>query len=134
MNIISKEITLQSRIKFIILVFLIGILNGSVSSGTGLFITLLLIKTFGIQFIKAISITFLTVGIFWNAIGALALSRIGTLPLNILLILLIGSFLGGLSGAHLSHLKGNKVIKRFFTFICFVIGLSMLIKLLIKLS
>ncbi len=125
---IQKEIRPFTYIKFNFLVFIIGILNGSISSGTGLLVTILLIQTFGLDFLSSISITFLTVGIFWNATGAIALSKIGPLPLNILSILILGSFLGGFSGAHLSNLKGNKFIKKLFTFLCFLIGLSLILK------
>ena len=125
---INKRIYLPTWIRFIFYVFVIGILNGSISSGTGLLITILLIKTFGMDFLKAISITFLTVGIFWNAAGAIALSRFGFLPFNILIVLLLGSFSGGYLGAHLSNLKGNKIIKIFFTFLCFLLGISLCLK------
>ena len=127
---IPKKINLFKKVRFALLVFFIGILNGSISSGTGLFVTILLIKTFGLDFISSISITFLTVGIFWNAVGAIALSKIGSLPLNILVILIIGSFLGGYSGAHLSNLKGNKLIKKCFTCICFLIGFALIFKII----
>ena len=129
---LNKEISISSWTKFVILVFLVGILNGSISSGTGLLVTILLIKTFEMDFLSAISITFLTVGIFWNASGAIALSRIGFLPFNIMVVLLIGSFSGGLFGAHLSNLKGNKIIKRFFTLLCFLVGASLCLKFIRK--
>ena len=116
------------KLKFIIPIFLIGILNGSVSSGTGLLVTMLLIKIFKIDFLRAISLTFFTVGIFWNAIGAFFLSRIGIIPTNLLLILILGSFTGGYFGAHLSNLKGNKLIKKTFTVVCLLVGISLLIK------
>ena len=125
---INKNIDYLTWIRFIIFVFVIGILNGSISSGTGLLVTILLIKTFGIDFLKAISITFFSVGIFWNASGAIALTRIGVFPYKILIVLLSGSFLGGLLGAHLSNLNGNKLIKRFFTFLCFLLGLSLCLR------
>ena len=125
---IQKKIGTFTYLKFNTSVFIIGILNGSISSGTGLLVTILLIKTFGLDFISSISITFLTVGIFWNAAGAIALSRIGSLPLNILYILILGSFIGGYSGAHLSNLKGNKFIKKIFTCLCFLIGITLLLK------
>ena len=128
LNSINKEITLFINIRFSILIFAIAILNGSISSGTGLLVTLLLIKTFGIDFLRSIRITFLTVGIFWNASGALALIKQGSVPINVLLILLLGSLLGGFTGAHLSNLKGNTLIKKSFTLICFLIGLTLLIK------
>ena len=116
------------KFRFLSLIFLIGILNGSVSSGTGLLVTFSLIKNFEIDFLRAVSLTFFTVGIFWNAIGAIFLSRIGTIPINLLLILILGSFTGGLFGAHLSNLKGNRLIKSTFTIVCLSVGISLLIK------
>ena len=65
----DNKLNLVNKIRFLIFIFLIGILNGSISSGTGLFVTLLLIKTFKMDFLRAISLTFFTVGIFWNFIG-----------------------------------------------------------------
>ena len=125
---IKKKIEPIALLKFNFIAFIIGILNGSISSGTGLLVTILLIKTFGLDFLSSISITFLTVGIFWNAAGAIALSKMGSLPVNILSILILGSFLGGFCGAHLSNLKGNKFIKKLFTFLCFLIGITLIFK------
>ena len=124
----NKKIKFIHKIRFLIFIFLVGILNGSISSGTGLLITILLIKTFGMDFLRAISLTFLTVGIFWNFTGAVFLSSVGPVPYNILLILIIGSFTGGYFGAHLSKLKGNRLIKKTFTTVCFLVGISLLIK------
>jgi len=122
------ELKLINKIRFLIFIFFIGILNGSISSGTGLLVTILLIKTFGMDFLRAISLTFFTVGIFWNFTGAFFLSKIGVVPLNILILLIAGSFLGGYLGAHLSRLKGNSLIKKTFTFVCFSVGISLFIK------
>ena len=123
-----KKLNFIKKLRFVILIFLIGILNGSISSGTGLLVTLLLIKTFGIDFLRAVSLTFFAVGIFWNAVGAIYLSKIGSVPFNLLILLLIGSFLGGFYGAHLSNLKGNKLIKKTFIVVCLSVGISLLIK------
>ena len=128
MNSTDNNINNKLKLNFIIPIFLIGILNGSVSSGTGLLVTMLLIKIFKMDFLRAISLTFFTVGIFWNAIGAFLLSRIGSIPTNLLLILILGSFAGGYFGAHLSNLKGNKLIKKTFTIVCLLVGISLLIK------
>jgi hypothetical protein len=124
----NKDITLIQKIRFVIFIFLIGILNGSVSSGTGLLVTILLIKTFKVDFLRAISLTFFTVGIFWNFTGAVFLSKIGVVPLNILIILIVGSFSGGYLGAHLSKLKGNILIKKTFSIVCLSVGVSLFIK------
>jgi len=124
----NNKLNFVQKFRFLIFVFLIGILNGSISSGTGLLVTILLIKTFKMDFMRAISMTFFTVGIFWNFVGAVSLSRIGSVPLNILIILIIGSFTGGYFGAHLSKLNGNIVIKKTFITVCILVGISLLIK------
>ena len=84
------------------------------------------------DFLRAISLTFFTVGIFWNFTGAIFLSKIGSIPLKILILLIIGSFTGGYFGAHLSKLKGNKLIKKTFTIVCLFVGISLLIKSIIN--
>jgi hypothetical protein len=124
----NKKINLFHKARFLILIFLIGILNGSISSGTGLLVTILLIKTFEMDFLRAISLTFFTVGIFWNFVGAIFLTKIGSVPLNILILLIIGSFTGGYLGAHLSKLNGNILIKKTFITVCILVGISLLIK------
>ena len=126
------KITLIEKIKFLFFIFIIGILNGSISSGTGLLVTILLIKTYKLDFLRAISITFFTVGIFWNFTGAIFLSKIGSVPSRILILLIIGSFTGGYLGAHLSKLKGNILIKKTFTMVCLFVGISLLIKFMIN--
>jgi hypothetical protein len=128
----NKKVSLNHKVRFLLFIFLIGILNGSISSGTGLLVTILLIKTFGMDFLRAISLTFFTVGIFWNFTGAIFLSKIGSVPSNILILLIIGSFTGGFFGAHLSKLKGNKLIKRTFTIVCLLVGVSLSIKSIIS--
>ena len=128
----NNELNLIHKIKFFILIFFIGILNGSISSGTGLLVTILLIKTFGMDFLRSISLTFFTVGIFWNFTGAISLSKIGLVPSNILILLLIGSFTGGYLGAHLSKLKGNVLIKKTFTIVCLFVGISLFIKAIVS--
>ena len=124
----KNELYLIQKIRFLIFIFFTGILNGSVSSGTGLIVTILLIKTFGMDFLRAISLTFFTVGIFWNFTGAVFLSKIGIVPINILILLIFGSFTGGFLGAHLSKLKGNTLIKNTFTIVCLSVGISLFFK------
>ena len=124
----NNKLNFVHKIRFLIFIFLIGVLNGSISSGTGLLVTILLIKTFEMDFLRAISMTFFTVGIFWNFVGAVFLARIGSVPLNILLVLLVGSFTGGYFGAHLSKSNGNILIKKSFITVCILVGISLLIK------
>ena len=127
---VNNNLNFFHKIRFLIFIFFIGILNGSISSGTGLLVTILLIKTFGMDFLRAISMTFFTVGIFWNFTGAIFLSKIGSFSSNILVLLIIGSFTGGYFGAHLSKLKGNVLVKKTFTIVCLSVGTSLTIKAL----
>jgi len=124
----NKKLNFVHKIRFLFFIFLIGILNGSISSGTGLLVTILLIKTFEMDFLRAISMTFFTVGIFWNFVGAVFLARIGSVPINLLIVLIIGSFTGGFFGTHLSKLNGNILIKKTFITVCILVGISLLFK------
>ena len=128
----NNEFNLIDKIRFLIFIFIIGVLNGSISSGTGLLVTILLIKTYRMDFLRAISLTFFTVGIFWNFIGAIFLSNIGKISSNILLLLIIGSFTGGFFGAHLSKIKGNILIKKTFTLVSLLVGITLTLKSLIS--
>lgn len=107
--------------------FLIGILNGSLTSGTGLFVTLWLIRWFGLDYKLAVSYTLVFVGLFWNASGAVTLGLLGDIHWLWIPALLLGSAIGGYIGAHLSIVKGNKVIKRSYEIVTLLIGLKLVL-------
>jgi len=107
--------------------FLIGILNGSLTSGTGLFVTMWLIRWFGLDYKQAVAYTLVLVGLFWNGSGAITLGILGNIQWDWLPALLLGSLLGGYIGAHLSITKGNKWIKRGFEIITLLMGLKLII-------
>lgn len=108
--------------------FLIGVLNGSLTSGTGLFVTLWLIRWFGLDFTRAVSYTLVLVGFFWNGLGALFLGQQTTVAWSWLPPLLLGSLLGGYLGAHWALLKGNQWVKRSFEGLTILVGMSLLLK------
>lgn len=105
--------------------FLIGIVNDSLSSGTGLFATLWLIRWFGLDYKHAVAYTLILVGLFWNGAGALTLGVQGTIQWDWLPALLLGSLIGGYLGAHLAVVKGNRVIKRVFEVVTVLVGLKL---------
>ncbi len=107
--------------------FGIGILNGSLTSGTGLFVTLWLIRWFGADYRQAVAYTLVLVGMFWNGTGAVALSIMGEVRWDWLPALLAGSLLGGYAGAHLAILKGNRWIKRAFETVTLLVGIKLVI-------
>lgn len=105
--------------------FLIGILNGSLTSGTGLFVTMWLIYWFGMSYGKAVSYTLVMVGIFWNGTGATTLALISEVQWDWLPALLLGSLIGGYIGACLIIAKGSKLVKRSFEWITILSGLAL---------
>lgn len=106
--------------------FLIGMLNGSLTSGTGLFVTLWLIRWFGLDYQTAVAYTLVMVGLFWNGAGAITLGILGNIYWIWLIPLLLGSLIGGYLGAHLSIKKGNRWIKRSFEIVTIIIGIKLI--------
>lgn len=110
-----------------LVLFGIGVLNGSLTSGTGLFVTLWLVRWFGLDYKRAVAHTLVLVGLFWNGSGALTLGLQGPIQWNWVPVLLVASVLGGYLGAHLSILKGNRLIKRVYEVVTLLVGLKLVI-------
>lgn len=108
--------------------FAIGVLNGSLTSGTGLFVTLWLVGWFGLDYSRAVAYTLILVGLFWNGTGALTLGLQGQIAWRWLPALLVGSVLGGYLGAHLAIARGSGLVKRCFEVLALLMGLSLLWK------
>lgn len=105
----------------------IGVLNGSLTSGTGLFVTLWLVRWFGLDYQRAVAYTLILVGVFWNGTGALVLGTLGEVRWDWLPALLAGSLLGGYLGAHWAIARGNRWIKRAFEVVTILVGLKLLL-------
>tara|TARA_B100001113_G_C20979516_1_gene565435 strand:- start:37 stop:810 length:774 start_codon:yes stop_codon:yes gene_type:complete len=108
--------------------FIIGFLNGYLSSGTGLFVTMLMITVFNLSFSVAVAYTLIYVGIFWNGIGAISLGLNGNIIWSYVPILISCSLVGGYLGACFSLIKGSKFIKIVFEFVSCSVGISLLVK------
>jgi uncharacterized membrane protein YfcA len=106
--------------------FVVGVLNGSLTSGTGLFCTLWLVRWFGLDYRRAVAYTLVLVGLFWNGAGAVTLGTLGTIQWSWLPALLAGSLLGGYLGAHWSIVKGNLWIKRAFEVVTVLVGVKLI--------
>ena len=107
--------------------FVIGILNGSLTSGTGLFVTLWLVQWFGLDYKRAVAYTLILVGLFWNGAGAITLGILGEIHWLWIPALLLGSVIGGYLGAHLAIVKGNTLIKRSFEVVTLLVGLKLIV-------
>ena len=110
-----------------LILFIIGTLNGSLTSGTGLFVTLWLVSWFGLDYKRAVAYTLILVGMFWNGAGAITLAMLSEVKWAWLPALLLGSFIGGYIGAHLAIIKGNRWIKRVYEAITLLIGLKLIV-------
>lgn len=110
-----------------LVLFVIGALNGSLTSGTGLFVTLWLVRWFGLDYQRAIAYTLILVGVFWNSAGALMLGILGEIRWSWLPALLLGSLIGGYLGAHLAIKSGNRWIKRAFEIVTLLVGLMLIL-------
>ncbi len=106
----------------------IGIINGSLTAGSGLLVTMFLVRWFGFNYKQAVALTLFCVGLFWNGIGGVAIVQAGApvywpwLP-----ILLIGSFVGGGLGAYLTTRYSNRMIKICFEILTFAVGVKLLV-------
>ena len=118
---------LRGRLFGGLVLFLIGVLNGSLTSGTGLFVTLWLVRWFGLDYRRAIAYTLILVGVFWNGTGAVTLGMLTEIRWPWLPALLLGSLLGGYLGAHLAIKSGNRWIKRAFEIVTLLIGVKLVI-------
>jgi len=109
------------------ILFILGILNGSLTSGTGLFVTMWLVRWFGLDYKRAVAYTLVLVGLFWNGTGAITLGLLSEIKWTWLPALLMGSLLGGYLGAHLAIVKGNRWIKKGFEIITLLIGIKLIV-------
>ena len=108
--------------------FAIGVLNGSLTSGTGLFVTLWLVRWFGLSYPRAVAHTLILVGLAWNGTGALVLGFSGEIRWSWVPPLIVGSLIGGYLGAHLSLEKGSRLVKRAFEILALLMGVSLLVR------
>lgn len=107
--------------------FFIGFINGSLTSGTGLFVTLWLVGWFGLDYKRALAHTLVLVGLFWNGTGAATLVLLTHPQWSWLPALLLGSVLGGYWGTQIALARGNRLIKRVFELATIAVGAALLI-------
>ena len=125
---LNRRLTRREQLLGALVLFAIGALNGSLTSGTGLFVTLWLVSWYGLSYPRAVAHTLILVGLAWNGTGALVLGFSGEIRWAWLPALLTGSLIGGYLGAHLSLAKGSRMVKRAFELLSVLMGVSLLIR------
>jgi uncharacterized membrane protein YfcA len=127
---LKGEVRHRDHVGYVIgglVLFSIGILNGSLTSGTGLFVTLWLVRWFGLDYRQAVAYTLVLVGVCWNGAGAITLGVLSEIRWAWLPALLAGSLLGGYVGAHFAIIKGNRWIKPCYELLTILIGLRLIV-------
>lgn len=109
-----------------IVLFLIGILNGSLTSGTGLFVTIWLVRWFGLDYKTSVTYVLILVGLFWNSAGAITLALQQEPRWDWMPALLIGATVGSYIGAHIALSKGNTLIKKAFETLTILVGIKLI--------
>ena len=123
----ARPDTLVHRLVGALGLFAIGVLNGSLTSGTGLFVTLWLVLWFGLDYSLAVAHTLVIVGVVWNGSGALAVALQAPVQWSWLPALILGALAGGYAGAHLSIVRGNRLVKRAFEGLTVLVGVALLV-------
>lgn len=107
-----------------VFVFLINIFNG-IFGGTGIFVTLLLVIAWRLNFIKAVGYTMA----IYTAIGLLQVGYLAmteSFDMGLALAVIMGSLLGGWLGTRMQYFKGNVWVKRVSIVMMLAIGVKML--------
>ncbi len=124
----NRELLLWEFIIGGFVLFLIGFLNGSLTSGTGLFVTIWLVYWFRLDYSLAVAYTLVLVGLFWNGAGAVVLALDSNIKWNWLPILLFGSLSGGYIGSHVVISNGSKVVKNSFEILTLFVGFFLIVR------
>lgn len=108
-------------------IFLVAYLSGSMSSGAGLFATMVLITLLKVDLKDAISYSMIFVAAFYNLIGAAVVGVISSISWHYLPSLLLGCFTGGYIGASLLNKLPVKLIKYLFCSVAALSGIMLLL-------
>lgn len=110
-----------------LVLLLIGFINGALSAGSGLFVTLWLVYWFGFDYKLAVAHTLVAVGLGWNGSGALTMGALADVQWSWIPALVAGSLIGGYLGAHTSVSSANVTIKRLYELVTSIVAIKLLI-------
>ena len=125
----TSNIKHRSRLRTVtgtLLIMLIGMFSGSISSGAGLFSTLTLTMVFGLSLKRAIMHTMIFVAFIWNAVGAFTVGTLTGIYWQWVPIMIIAAFLGSFLGTSLLVKLPTKTIRLIFSIVSMLSGMILL--------
>lgn len=126
LHVAPKHRDAQGYVMGALVLALIGFINGGLSAGSGLFVTLWLVRWFGLDYRQAVAHTMISVGLVWNATGAIVMGTVGQVQWSWLPALLLGSLIGGYLGANTSLRISNQHIKRVYECLTLLVAIKLL--------
>ena len=110
-----------------ICIFLTGMLSGSLSSGTGIFVTMTLVLVFGLDLKRAIMHTMIFVSTIWNGIGAVTVGMVTAIYWQWVPCLVISSFAGAYFGTTLLMKLPLRAVRLVFSIVAVCSGIALII-------
>lgn len=121
----STGIEHRSVLRFCIgtfLMILVGLFSGSLSSGAGLFGTLVLTLVFGLELKRAIFHTMVFIATVWNAVGAFTVGALTAIHWQWVPVMIVASFLGAFVGTSLLLKLPTEKVRIIFSSVAILSG------------
>ena len=107
---------------------ILGFYENFFGSGNGIIFTVLTSYTKGFDFIDALGYYY-AIAFSWCLFGLVLLVSKGFYDINLMIVGILGSVIGGYIGSRYARYKGNKFIKMIFVIVGGVLGLKLLLGL-----
>jgi hypothetical protein len=124
-GLIKKKLNFYMIIIGYLLYFLIAIYGSFIGAGTGILTTIVLISFFGLTYLEANG-NFSVLWFIISVISTVIFAFQGIIRYDYGFILLIGSLIGGYTGAHIAIKKGDKFVKILFIILVFISGIKLI--------
>ncbi len=105
-----------------LLLFLVGLFSGSLSSGAGLFATLTLVGVFKLDLKQAIMHSMVFVATLWNAVGAFTIGAVASIHWQWIPTMIVASFAGAYMGTFLLQKLPVKTVRLILSLVSIVSG------------
>lgn len=125
----SQGLAHRSPLRFVVgclLIILVGMFSGSLSSGAGLFATLTLSLVFGLELKRAIFHTMVFVATIWNAVGAFTVGAVTSIYWAWVPAMIIASFSGAYLGTMLLFKLPTEKVRIIFSCVAILSGVLLL--------